>query len=51
MHVIYYSKFAKDNFFYSVLLFVFVINMKIDLKELNINSASCTWQIDNWSTQ
>jgi len=30
---------------------VFVINMKIDLKELHIISASCTWQIDNLSTQ
>ena len=30
---------------------VFVINMEIDLKELNIISASCTWQIDNLSTQ
>ena len=25
--------------------------MEIDLKELNIISASCTWQIDNLSTQ
>ena len=25
--------------------------MKIDFKELNIISASCTWQIDNLSTQ
>jgi len=25
--------------------------MEINLKELNIISASCTWQIDNLSTQ
>ena len=30
---------------------VFVINMKIDLKELNKISASCTLQIDNLSTR
>ena len=41
----------RITFFYSVLLCVFVINMKIDLKELNIFYASCTWQIDNLSTQ
>jgi len=50
--LIYYSKFAKDHFFSTVRYFcVFVINMKIDFKELNIISASCTWQIDNLSTQ
>jgi len=26
---------------------VFVINMKIDFKELNISCARCTWQINN----
>ena len=30
---------------------VFVINMKIDLKELNIISASLKWRSDNLSTQ
>ena len=44
-----YGKFAnlKDHLFYSVLLLCFVIKRKIDLKELNTISASCTWQIDN----
>jgi len=49
--IVYYSKFAKDHFFYSVLHLCICNKYKIDLKELNIISASCTWQIDNLSTQ